>query len=991
MHSRFRQYVSVVFLLFLAAAVIYLFLTWQPGLRESYLLFQPTNSSTLRVPQNQDHPGQMPQDVSSLNSSSPDASHAQNNLPGEGIPALTHSSPTLHVYEGNELWVGAQTGAQNNHSLKTGSSPSEALPTIQDAANIAQPGTVIRILPGMYREPVIPQNSGSKDDPIVYVAAEGPGTVTVRGSEPSSSLVWTRIEGNTIGLPPGADLNSIYFTDLSAWGLDAAPRFIAQMSSSGEILSKLLPAREPDWQVETEWKAHEFWWFANGGSSKANCDPTTNPDPHCDLPWRSYTQLTDTSSDTEPSGVEPGNLTSLGNLTGALLIALDAHHAHYTYHATIISHNVSAGRITVDEQCESDGTPGLGWGSKYYLENHPALMDLPGEWWYDASTGRLYLWSPTGANPALLNLEISRWENGFDLTNRSNVVLDGFTIELYNGEAYKIDNKNPTHKAHNNVVRNVSLRYADYGIELYQYVNEDSASDSAVDGFLLENSEISHMDTAALETTFWWPDAPAPAKFRYAGVRNTIIRNNAFHDLGFDSDARSAVGIRVFFPDHFRFENNHIYQVAQNGIHFHLSLVDTPKEYGFKAQEIKLGEILVKDNLFEKVCQLASDCGALKFGGSDRPYTHVFRDVLVVGNVFRDSFGWSFVSVKRGLNTVGDANGLYIDYASGIHAYRNIAYNNTGAGFKLACLWRDGDIIFYNNIAANNYAQGVKFTGGSSYCDSHNGSVNTQLANNILVNNDGYAIQFVSGYENNTYGNLTIDHNLYDHNSWNNEANWGRPADIALYQGSKPAQYYQNLPEIQAGTPWEDHGVEGDSGFYSYSVTDHNRYDGSWPDFHIMGGSNTLDRGTVELPSSLKSLLTRFGVVDVAFGSAYDIGRYETPGVIAKPTSFHLQPGGSVEFLLSIFPPDFPDPLGISISNAPSDLRIELESTTLEPGAVTGLMVTDTHDPDVELLPGLWYTIVLIATYQERAQNTYLNLLVGGSTIYLPLIAKNLP
>jgi hypothetical protein len=888
---------------------------------------------------------------------------------------------TIVAREGADLWVDASEG----RDAHTGRSAGEAIRTIQQAADLAQPGTTIHILPGVYRESVRPNTSGLEDEPIRYVAENGPGTVTVRGSEPTSSLVWMRLEENTIGLPPGVDPTDIYYTDLSPWELDSPPRFIVELDGAGEIVSRLWPAREPDWQVETEWKVHEFWWSATGGSAIAGCDPSTDPDPHCDLQWRSYTQLTDTSHDEDPTGIEPGDLTSLGNLTGATLVVLDAHHAHYAYHATIASHSVDAGRVIVDEECDNDGKPGLGWGSKYYVENHPALIDRPGEWWFDVSTGLLYLWSPTGENPAQLPLEISRWADGFDLTDRSYVVVDGLTIELFNKDAYKIENKNPWSKAHGNVMRNVTLRYANYGVVLYQWVSGEAPSSYAVDGFILEDSDVGNMDTAGFESSFWWPDAPAPDQFSHAGVRNTVIRNNKLHDLGYNAETRSAVGIRVFFPDRLRFEGNHVHHVAQNGVHLHLSLIDSPKVYDLDPEEIYLGEILFKDNLFERACQLASDCGALKFGGSSRPYTHVFRDVLITGNVFRDTFGWSYVSDKRGLNAIGDGNGLYVDYASGIHAYRNIAYNNTGAGFKLSCLWRDGDIVYYNNIAANNFSQGFKFTHSDNSCDDHEGSVNTQLVNNILVNNDAHGIHFVSAYDDDRFGNLIIDHNLYYNNGWNENAAWD-PADVQLFQGSHPTQYFHTLSEIRDGTPWEDHGWEGDPAFVDYDPADHDRYDGSWPDFHITTTStNALDRGTAGLPASLVRLLAAFGVYDAQFGSAFDMGRYEAPGVRASPVIQAIEPGDTTQFILSIHPESFPLPLDLSVACPDPDLVCEPDSALLGPGMSIPLIVTDHHDPAVPLSPGLVHIIGLSAIYGDSVQTTNVKLLVGGEQLYLPL------
>jgi hypothetical protein len=79
--------------------------------------------------------------------------------------------------------------------------------------------------------------------------------------------------------------------------------------------------------------------------------------------------------------------------------------------------------------------------------------------------------------------------------------------------------------------------------------------------------------------------------------------------------------------------------------------------------------------------------------------------------------------------------------------------------------------------------------------------VNTQLVNNVLINNDARGMQIVSAYDNDRFGNLSIDHNLYYNNGWNTETAW-QPVDIQLFQGSKPTQYFYSISEIRAGTPW---------------------------------------------------------------------------------------------------------------------------------------------------------------------------------------------
>jgi hypothetical protein len=328
---------------------------------------------------------------------------------------------------------------------------------------------------------------------------------------------------------------------------------------------------------------------------------------------------------------------------------------------------------------------------------------------------------------------------------------------------------------------------------------------------------------------------------------NTMIRNNELYDLGFRTDSDNADGVQFNYADRLRFEGNHVHHVAHNGMILGRSVIQSARERGFSPEEIKTGEILVKDNVFEKACLLATDCGAVKIWGS-APDSHVFRDMLITGNVFRNTFGWTYISEKRGRWSGGTSSdvqgmggfGLYADHASGIHAYRNIAYNNTFSGFHLYNRWWDGDIVYYNNVAANSL-YGI-YLGGFSPA-----STNTQMVNNIVVNNEGYGILIF--HTAGDYGNFIVDHNLYYSNGWRPYEDGGmwKPGNMAVHG---PNEYYlQTLAAIQANTPWEEQGVEGDPRFWDYDSADHNLFDGSWPDFHLTSDSAyALDRGTTVLP-----------------------------------------------------------------------------------------------------------------------------------------------
>ena len=766
------------------------------------------------------------------------------------------------------LWVDNITGDDSNSGL----SSEEPFASIQRALDNAYPGVFIRIVPGVYRESLTVIEDGTPDAPITLLSDQGPGSVIIRGSEPSNTLVWEKMTEDNVGFADNVSISEVFSTDLTAWGLTEPPRYIVELDDNGGISTRYMPAREPDYYVEEEWRFNEFWWSANGGQTVASCNPIMNIDHDCDLPNRSYFEMTDTADDSDPVGIEAGNLTSFGDLTGATLVAMDAHHAHYNYRRNIVSSDPLSGKITVDEECEREGEPGLGWGSKYYIENHPALLDKPGEWWFNTETNMLYFWSPGGKDPGSINLEISRLETGFDASNASHIVLVGMQIELYNGNAYEIRWKDDAGTAIGNQILNSQIQYANKGVYLYHYVS-GADDELGIIGFQLENSIIANIDTTAFDSYFSWDGLPLPDNFTQAGIRDITIRNNIFHHIGFNSDHRSAVGIRIFYPDQLIFEGNHVHHIAQNGIHLHLSVVDSPDTYDLDPDEIKIGEILLKDNIFEKTCQAASDCGGLKIGGSNRPYSHVFRDVLVIGNTMRHVYGWSYVSIQRDINDYGDGNGFYLDYATGVHVFRNIAYDNTGAGFKLSCLWRDDDMILYNNLAVANFLYGIKTT-GLGECDNHQGSVNTQFVNNIISHNGLAGIEFLST-DNENYGNLIIDHNLYFQNGWDKSIKASN-VDILLYHRVSPDLKLRGISKIQEKTGWEVNGIFGDPGFEeTISLEDH-RY--QYPDWRLLPLSNSspvIDAGSIDLPESLINLLQKYQIEDVRCGPTYDIGPYE--------------------------------------------------------------------------------------------------------------------
>jgi len=258
------------------------------------------------------------------------------------------------------------------------------------------------------------------------------------------------------------------------------------------------------------------------------------------------------------------------------------------------------------------------------------------------------------------------------------------------------------------------------------------------------------------------------------------------------------------------------------------------------------------------------------------------------------------------------------------------------------------------------------------------------MINNILVNNEGFGLYLHNVDGSNT--NTTIDNNLYFNNGWQGGM-W--EAGAMVIQEGASWNPYQTLTEVQTYTPWEDHGVEGNPTFVEYDLADHDLHDNSWPDFHLTSASaNAIDHGTSTLPTSLIALLDEFGVTDYHLGSAFDIGRYEAGfWILAVPTSQGVNPGGTVNYSLRLFPSDTPYVVNLSYVNPlPNYLTLNLSQLVISGAQVATLTVTDNHQGP--LMPGEFYLLPFTGIGNGFTITTNLGLLVGGVSVTLPIIRK---
>lgn len=84
----------------------------------------------------------------------------------------------------------------------------------------------------------------------------------------------------------------------------------------------------------------------------------------------------------------------------------------------------SSQTITVD----SAPTYGLGVNEGFFLVNKLIFLDSAGEWFYDSSTGTVYLWTPSGDSPINYEIRGAIYDNGIYLDNKDYISVKNLIV-----------------------------------------------------------------------------------------------------------------------------------------------------------------------------------------------------------------------------------------------------------------------------------------------------------------------------------------------------------------------------------------------------------------------------------------------------------------------------------------------------------------------------------------------------------------------------------
>jgi hypothetical protein len=812
--------------------------------------------------------------------------------------------------------------------------------TLSEAAQAPlAPGTIVHIAPGIYRETLAPQQGGTAGAPITYRAEEGPDTVFILGSETSTTLgeTWLPLSSYAPGLSlqAGVDPTDVYFIDADwDWEMDWDPGYgttfpiesdlialVSLVDGLPDAITRLTQAREPDWTVDDVDRHHANWWTADGGA--ANLGASSPSDSNVFLMDTASDHTRDQDGDGQPDfpNIQPGSLQSLFTSDDAFwdpradaypgdvirqnplqptLLFNDGRSGHYTPLFNILDYNSAAGVAALDNPRPTEGPDGEGHYitevTKFYVQGAPLAMDCPGEWVHH--DGKIFILTGDAGDAGcgvslnqsdLVDLEIARRFSMIQVTDLSHLHFEDLNLSFNNhakyGYYYGLGDDYPPYQNYPPGAIDITTQHTGVVDLVFDGLTVSHALSGLYAGypdqasaFTLKNSTFIHIDGTALLVQ-------GPDDSGWDGIR---ILNNHFEDLGFRPQIGEGVGLNISRVSDFLFKDNHMENVAHNGVQFH-------QGWGSYMSE----NILILNNTFDGACRMAYDCAGLKFHGGGKAY----QDVLVMGNLSKNNIGWSYAAWVEHLayrqsepggwwpfTVLGELGmGVYMDYASGVTVYRNVLIDNSVSGVYFTGNYREGqpNFVIHNTIAST--LDGVHF--GNSFNDlSHTDS---RVLGNLFINCENSGVHYAAS-DGDDYSsppdltalNVAIDYNLYkpypdppDLTPWfGYDPDWYEPAVLEYLSPSNHWEPYLTLADVQAHTDWGDHGTEWQTGDPLFVHEDGE----SKADFALAQDSAAVDAGLPELPVMLTALMADLSMAlditlqdAVMVGAAYDAGAFE--------------------------------------------------------------------------------------------------------------------
>jgi len=382
--------------------------------------------------------------------------------------------------------------SKSGSDSNTGITTNLSFLTIQKAASVMNAGDTCYIFSGIYRETVTPAHSGTSGSPITFAAYPG-ATPIVSGAD-VLSLSWSVYS------------NSIYQASTTT--------SFRQLFVDGVMMNE---ARWPNATVNNLLYA-----------------PRSTPSV-C-----TFTYLTDPS------------LPNV-NLVGATLHIFPDEYNNPGYAANtrqITGWNSSTKTISWSGNIFNTNAQ----NTFYYVYGSLSLLDIPTEWYLDATGETLYLWAPDGASPATHVVEVKTRTSAFTLDNLSYITVNG--IYVFAAGISMADTTDC-------IVDNCNLEYVQHNTTADWQVSVPIANQVSGNGSMWENSSITYssqdgirctgqneiVSNCVIQQVDYYPGTYYACVTAFSGGSGTKIVNNTLWYSGRYCVGDSATSVEIGYND----------------------------------------------------------------------------------------------------------------------------------------------------------------------------------------------------------------------------------------------------------------------------------------------------------------------------------------------------------------------------------------------------------------------------------------------------------
>jgi parallel beta-helix repeat protein len=369
-----------------------------------------------------------------------------------------------------------------------------------------------------------------------------------------------------------------------------------------------------------------------------------------------------------------------------------------------------------------------GWG--YFLNNHISTLDRDGEWYYDATTQKVYIYTTTGApangqieGSVILKNDDRSWGGvtiGEDLVGQgpSYITVENLDVRRWFRSGIAIPTNFAHYEPHHLVIQNNTISDVDMmGIDLATWVYD--AWDGRPDGWrggydlTVSGNTITRANSMGINL--------------YS--RNSTFSGNTIQEVGLIENL-GAAGIGCSFNagggsctedgDGIRIK---IDQSEDTG-HTNLITGNRLERIAYNGMDVFGHHNTIEKNVIIQACYAKGDCGGVRTFGRDNLASSPVHDLIFNANIILDIIGNT-----DGCKSDFDALfgfGLYIDhYSHNVVVTGNTIINSTVHGI----LFQDSTGSVTNNTLYNNgrtypYSGGQVYLGGApAALSAHTGNI----------------------------------------------------------------------------------------------------------------------------------------------------------------------------------------------------------------------------------------------------------------------------